>query len=221
LEGDVADVSASGFALLVAGILLLILPTVIRRIRTNLFSCMLLTGVIIGSICADTAWAVLVLTYILFEGLHALVALHNRLGGHGLMRRRGMVVVCVLVLASGFSLADKQRFLFNRAGSMHRADALIKETGLLMQTLNGKQLVASQWPGRTMLATRHGALPLPPLHQNDPDTFLRQMHGVSFLVYDHHDAKMKGMNRQVAGLSNRIHTEAILPGGVILRLPIQ
>ncbi len=219
LEGDLADVPSLGLGLLALGLMLLALLAEIRRIRDDLFSSMLLGGIMVGAISADMAWAELVLTYILFAGLHGLIALNNRLGGYGLLRRRGVAAVCVLTLTSGFMLVDKQRLLFNQAGKMHRVDMLIEEVGELTKDLKGQTSVASQWPGRTMLATRRGALPLPPLRAGDPDGFLRQMHGVMFLVYDHHDAGMKAMNRQVAELSNRIHTESILPGGVILRLP--
>jgi len=219
LEGDLADVPSFGVGLLVLGLLLLALFAGIRRIRDDLFSTMLLGGIVVGAVSADIAWAELVLTYILFEGLHGLISVNNRFGGHGLMRRRGIIVVCVLVLTLGFMLGDKQRFLFNRAHGMHRVDRVIAKIGELTSNMTGQTLVASQWPGRTMLATRRGALPLPPVHTGDPDRFLRQMHGVIFLVYDHHDLRMKAMNRQVAELSNRIKTESILPGGIILRLP--
>jgi len=162
-----------------------------------------------------------VLTYILFEGLHGLVLVNNRFGGHNLIRRRGMVAVCVLAISMGFMLVDKQRFLFNRAHGMHRVDSLIARLSDLTSDRKDKGMVASQWPGRTILATRRDALPLPPVRKDDPDGFLRQMHGVRFMMFNHHNPRMKAMNRQVAELSNRIKTEAMLPGGIILRLPRQ
>ena len=219
LEGDLTDAPSFGVGLLALGMLLLTLLAGLRHVRDNLFSCMLFGGVAVGAICADMAWAELVLTYILFEGLYGLISVNNRFGGYGLMRRRGIVVVCVLMLTMGFMLGDKQRFLFNQAHGMHRVDQVIAKIGRLTANMRGQTLVASQWPARTMLATRHGALPLPPVRADNPDGFLRQMHGVIFLVYDHHDPRMKAMNRQVAELSNRIKTESILPGGIILRLP--
>jgi len=221
LEGNLAGASSVGVGLLALGILLLALLAGLRHVRDNLFSCMLFGGVVVGAICADIAWAELALTYILFVGLHGLVSVNNRFGGYGLIRRRGIVAVCVLLLTLGFMLVDKQRFLFNQAHGMHRVDQVIAKIGSLTANMNGQTLVASQWPGRTMLATRRGALPLPPVRKNDPDAFLRQMRGVIFLAYDHHDPHMKAMNREIAELSNRIKTESILPGGVILRIPTQ
>ena len=221
LEGDLSDVPSFGLGLLVLGLLLLALFAGMRRMRGDLFSSMLWGGVLVGAVCADTAWAELVLTYVLFEGLHGLILANNRFGGNGLMQRRGIVAVCVLVLTLGFMLGDKQRLLFNQTQGMHRVDSLIADLSKLTAGMKGQIMVASQWPGRTMLATRHGALPLPPIRMDDPQAFLHQMHGVVFLVYDHHDPMMKAMNRQVAELSNRIKTESILPGGIILRLPGQ
>jgi len=221
LAGDLADDPSFGVGLLVSGMLLLALLAGVRRARDNLFSCMMLGGVIVGAICADMAWAELVLTYILFEGLHGLVLANNRFGGHNLIRRRGMVAVCVLALTMGFMLVDKQRFLFNRGQGMHRVDSLIARLAELTSEREDKGMVASQWPGRTILATRRGALPLPPVRKDDPDGFLRQMHGVRLMMFNPRNPRMKAMNRQVAELSNRIKTEAMLPGGIILRLPQQ
>ncbi len=221
LEGDLAGVPSFDLGLLVLGLMLLALVAGVRRMREDLFSCMLLGGILTGAVCSDMAWAELVLTYILFEGLHGLVTLNNRLGGRGLARRRGIAAICVLALSLVFMIGDKQRILFNRAEAMHRTDALIAKLGELTAGMKGQTMVASQWPGRTMLATRHAALPLPPVRAGDADRFLRQMRGVTFMIYNQHDPGMKAMNRQVAELSDRIKTESILPGGVILKLPDQ
>ena len=219
LEADLADVPSFGLGLLVLALLFLALLAGVRRMRKDLFSCMLLGGIIAGAICANAAWAELVLTYILFEGIHGLVLLNNRMGSHSAIRQRGIVGICILILMLGFMLVDKQRIMFNRADGMHRVDRLIARLGALTAGMKDQVMVASQWPGRTMLATRRSALPLPPVRKNDPDKFLSQMHGVTFLMYDYNDPAMKPMNRQVAELSNRIQTEALLPDGVILRLP--
>jgi len=221
LEGDLAGVPSFGPGLLVLVLMLLALIAGVRRMRGDLFSCMLLGGIVAGAVCADMAWAELVLTYILFEGLHGLVSLNNRFGGYGLMRRRGLAAICVLLLSLVFMIGDKQHILFNRGQEMYRSDRLIAKLGELAAEMKGQPMVASQWPGRTMLATRHGALPLPPVRVGDPDGFLRQMHGVTFMIYNQYDPGMKAMNRQVAELSNRIKTEAILAGGIVLRFPDQ
>jgi len=218
--GSVADPSL-GSGLLALGLLLIALLAGIRRSRDDLFSAMLLGGVMAGLVSANEAWAELALTYILFEGLRGLIQLNNRFGGNGLLRRRGMAIFLVMLLSTGFMIADKQYFLSNRTNQLHGVDNVIARLGEITAAMDEQTMVATQWPGRTMLATRRGALPLPPLRKDNPDAFLHQMRGVSFLVYDPNSSGMKGMNRQVAELSNRIRTEAMLPGGIILRLPDQ
>jgi len=69
-----------------------------------------------------------------------------------------------------------------------------------------------------MLATRSGALPLPPA-KNDPQAFLKQMHGVTYIAFDYHDRHNNALRRQVAEMSDRIKTLSIQQGGVILQLP--
>ena len=215
------DAPSFGAGLLASGLLLIAILAGMRRSRTDLFSAMLLGGVIVGLVSANEAWAELALTYILFEGLRALIQLNDRFGGQGLLRRRGLAAMLVMLLSTGFMLTDKQYFLSNRAHEMHQVDSVIARVAKLTAGMDAQTMVAIQWPGRTMLATRRGALPLPPLHKDNPDAFLHQMRGVSLLVYDPNSPGKKAMNRQVAELSNRIRTEAILPGGIILRLPDQ
>ena len=180
---------------------------------------MLIGGIILGLAAADRAWAQLALVLILFHGLHALVAFNSRLSG-GLLARRGVVGLSVVVLCTMFMLLDKQRFLFVQAGRLHATDAVIAELVEITAQKKGDILTASQWPGRTMLATRRGALPLPPPRE-DRDAFLRQMRGVDYMIFDPYDRRNKALGRLVAALSNRIKTVRILPGGVILRLPPQ
>ncbi len=221
LRGAPVEFASFGFTLLSAGLLLVALAAGIRRSRDDLFSAMVLGGIVAGLLCADAAWAELVLTYILFEGLRGLIRLNDRFGGEGLIRRRGLAGLLVMLLCTGFMLADKQYLLSNRASVMHREDRVIALLGELTAGMDEQTLVAVQWPGRTMLATRRGALPLPPVRREDPDAFLHQMRGVAFMAYDPNSPGKKALNRQVAELSNRIHTEAMLAGGIILRLPDQ
>jgi len=221
LTGGPADDTSTIPALLALGLLLVALSFGIRRSSKDLFSAMLLGGMIIGLFSANEAWAELVLTYILFEGLRALIQLNDRFGGQGLLRRRGLAALLVILLSTGFMLADKHYFLSNRANEMQQVDSVIARLGELTASMDEQTMAATQWPGRTMLATRRGALPLPPVRKDNPDAFLQQMRGVSFLVYDPNAPGKKALNRQVAELSNRIKTEAMLPGGIILRLPDQ
>jgi len=219
LAGDLFDHGASGLAVAAFVLLVAALILGLRRRQKDLFTTMLMAGIILGLAAADRAWAQLALVLILFHGLHALVVFNSRVSG-GLVARRGVVGLSVVVLCTMFMLLDKQRFLFVQAGRLHATDAVIAELVEITAKKKEDFLTASQWPGRTMLATRRGALPLPPPRE-DPDAFLLQMRGIDYMVFDPYDRRNKALGRIVAALSNRIKTVRILPGGVILRLPPQ
>ncbi len=218
LTGDTLDTPAVGPAMIVLALLVLVAAAAMRRTGDGLLATMMIPGIVLGAMAADLAWAQLVLVMILFEGIHALIGFNSRFRSTGPLARRGITAVAVVALCTAFMLMDKQRFLFIHAGRLHPTDEVIAGLADLSASRQGNFLVASQWPGRTMLATRRGALPLPPLKQ-DPDAFLRQMRGVAYMVFDHNNSHNSALSRQVAELSNRIKTVKILSGGVILRLP--
>jgi len=218
IAGDAMDTPSIGLAMIALALLVLSTVAAMRRAEANLFGVMLTSGLIFGAAAADHAWAQLALVMILFEGGYALIRLNSRFRGNGLLARRGITAVVVVALCTIFMLMDKQRFLFIHNNGLHPTDEVIANLADLSGGRQASFLVASQWPGRTMLATRRGALPLPPV-KNDPEAFLRQMRGVAYMAFDHNDSHNRALNRQVAQLSDRIKTVSILPGGVILKLP--
>jgi hypothetical protein len=78
--------------------------------------------------------------------------------------------------------------------------------------------VASQWPGRTMIACRCSALPLPPASE-DETLFLANLKGTQFVVFDPLDPVNRDLSRSFAMLGGaRAETLALQPGGVLLQL---
>ncbi|HXH63924.1 MAG TPA: hypothetical protein VNH42_00270 [Mariprofundaceae bacterium] len=206
-----------GFGLIAAVLLVLAVIAALRRSR-DLFTMMLIFGIVFGLLSTDQAWSQLALLLILFEGIKALISLNSRLSATSLAARRGLVALAVFALSFIFMIGDKERFLLKADHRLQPSDEVISELVDLTQGSGKPVLTASQWPGRTMLATRMGALPLPPA-KDDPEAFLRQMHGVTYIAFDQGDEHNKALRRQIAELSDRIKTVSIMEGGVIVQLP--
>ncbi len=211
--------AALGLGLIAAVLLLLSVVASLRRENRDLFSTMLMAGIGIGLLSADHAWAELALVLILYEGIRALIVLNSRLNSTSLAAKRALVAAAVFAFSLLFMVGDKERLLLKQDHQLQPTDEVIAELAKLTGASNKAMLVASQWPARTMLATRSGALPLPPIRKDDPGAFLRQMHGVTYMAFDQNDNRNRMLRREVAELSDRIKTVAILNAGVIVAFP--
>jgi len=221
VTGPIFEKPLVGFGLLATGLLILSIVAAISR-KMDLLSFMLVLGIIFGLLAPDDSWGELVLTMILFEGIAALIALNSRLSSTNLAARRGLVALAVVLLSSIFMLMDKQRYYFIHEHRLNGSDELIEAMVKILPDESPSTLIASQWPGRTMLATRRGTLPLPPVKKGgdeDRETFLQRTHGISYMLFDHHDKDNAALVRQVARLSDRIKTVVVKPGGVIVKMP--
>jgi hypothetical protein len=219
LIGDLSFFGAMplGFGMISAVLLLAAVFVALRRSR-ELFPMMLISGILFGLVSANLAWAQLALLLILYEGIKVLITLNSRFSTTSLAARRALVGLAVFILSFIFITGDKERFLLKADHRLQPTDEVISQLVDLTKDAGKPILTASQWPGRTMLATRMGALPLPPA-KDDPQAFLKQMHGVTYIAFDQQDPHNKALDRQVAELSDRIKTVSILPGGVIVKLP--
>lgn len=208
-----------GLALIAGALILLSATSAMRRSNSDLLAKMLLAGIVVGLLSADGGWAELGLVLVLYEGVRALIVLNSRLNTTSLAAKRGLVAVAVFALSLLFMVGDKERYLLNKDHELQPTDEVIAELAHLSNASNKPILVASQWPGRTMLASRRGALPLPPVRKDDPEAFLRQMRGVTYMAFDQNDNRNRMLRREVAELSDKIKTVSIMNGGVIVQFP--
>jgi hypothetical protein len=78
--------------------------------------------------------------------------------------------------------------------------------------------VASQWPGRTMIACRCSTLPLPPATE-DQARFAANLRGIGFVIFDPQDPVNRALSQNFAVLGGAAaETVALQAGGVLLRL---
>ncbi|TLS65732.1 hypothetical protein FEF65_12225 [Mariprofundus erugo] len=178
---------------------------------------MLMLASLIGAIQGDHAWVLLFWATTLYLGTPLLIRLNERIGWRGLSGQRGLVLIAVTLLATTAMITDKNSKNVDRLQLKSDTDMLISvlEKEALTAPANAFT-AASQWPARTLLATRRDVLPLPPTSE-DRDDFSAKIKGITHVAFNPQQENMHGLARNFASLSDRYETVALLPGGVVLK----
>ncbi len=202
-----------------------------RRLMTDLTGATLTLGVLIGLVCADKTWALLMFALLLYGGFPWLLRACAPLKGRGFMVQRGWLWLLMVVICTIFMRANRAEFEVGRLNLLSSEDDLIREFAAGMSSLKGAEadagagkasgdtapiLVASPWPARTSIACKCAALPLPPAAK-DPQSQLAMMRGVSYVILGD-SLESRPLANNFAQLSARVEVVAKQPGGVILRL---
>ncbi len=197
----------------------------------------LVLALLIALPCGDSTFALLALVLALHWGFPLL--LRVRLGGAGgFAGQRGVAFAALMVLCTLFLLADRARYDgLRRAPVLSAQDRLMQDLATRVQAEEEQAAaqaqpglvsaeerarrsprVASQWPGRTMIACRCSTLPLPPALE-DTARFAANLRGIRYVVFDPQDPRNLALNRAFAVLGGAdAETVALQPGGVVLRL---
>ncbi len=203
---------------------LLVIAWVDRRfLTTDLLGTTLLFGVIIGLAAADPAWALIAVTLVLFRGAYHLVRLNTLMaaGGRGLLRNRALVLSVFFLISISSMISDKARVQAIQAGEMSPQDELIR---IIAQEVadnleaTEKLRIASQWPGRTMIATRLDTFQLPPDTEQTNMEFLASLSGITHLIFDPTDPQNAFLVRRVSELTGVTQTLDVNEGGVLLQI---
>jgi len=208
------------------------------RWRSDLLVACVSVAALIGALTADACFACLVLALLLFWGFSAVLGMRLGVAG-GFVAQRGLGLAALVLLSTLFLYADKSQYALVRSGGeLSAQDQLLRtlsdsvlqahpatpvpgtpmpEDGKLEKPRGGL-LVASQWPGRTMIACRCNALPLPPANE-DQALFLANLRGTEFVVFDPLSPVNRALSRNFALLGGAgAETVSLQQGGVVLRL---
>ncbi|HYA66840.1 MAG TPA: hypothetical protein VEE84_09125 [Burkholderiaceae bacterium] len=204
------------------------------QILADRFASTLVLATVIAAFAGDSSFSLLVLVLLLFMGFALL--LRVRVGGAGgLVGQRGVALALLIILSTLFLSADRARFAQVRQGLelsgqdqliatltdvIQRSHPMAAQPGLVTEEQKAKSgpRVASQWPGRTMIACRCSTLSLPPAAE-DPGKFEANLRGVDYVVFDPKEPSNAALSRGFALLGGaQAETIALEPGGVLLRL---
>lgn len=214
---------------LAGSVILLVLATVVfkqfRHLWSDFTGRTLLIGLALGATTSDPAWAMIALSIILYFGFPLLLRSQPSPTG-GLIHQRGVALLLLILLSSLFMRADKAHYEIRQAGILSEQDQLIRtlseeaenarkaaeETGGTSTHLR----VASQWPGRTMIACKCDTLPLPPAAK-DAQAQLAMLHSITHLLFDPKQPANILLSRNLAALGgDAAETVELQPEGVLL-----
>lgn len=185
--------------------------------RDDLMTRMLLLGLLLGLPAADGAWAMLALAMLLYLGIPRLIAFNRAMGRSGLLGQRGLVLILVFVSSLVFmQIAKAHRFAIAQ-NLLPPVDHLLLSFSVELEELSADEatMAMSQWPGKTMLATRRHTLPLPPPYP-DPDTLHRNVANVDYLIFDPQSRRNETLAAQVAELTGATETILLEEAGVVV-----
>lgn len=218
-----------------AALTLVVLVRARQRLLADPLGATLALALLIAALAGDASFVMLALVVLLYWGYPLLLRL--RVGGAtGFAGQRGVAFVLLIVLSTTFLSADRRRFEQVRDGpALSVQDQVLRTLSASVQQEktaapapppgaappdkpHSGPRVASQWPGRTMLACRCSALPLPPANQ-DGARFLASLRGTDFVVFDPLDPANRELSRNFAVLGGAAaETVSLQAGGVVLRL---
>jgi len=214
----------------VAGAIFLLALTVVffkqyRNLWSDFTGRTLLIGLALGATTSDPAWAMIAFSILLYFGFPLLLRAQQSVSG-GLMRQRGVALFLILILSTLFMRADKAHYEIRQVGLLSVQDQLIRtlseeaenarkaaeETGGSATHLR----VASQWPGRTMIACKCDTLPLPPAAK-DSQAQLAMLRSITHLLFDPKQPANIMLSRNLAALGgDTAETVELQPEGVLL-----
>lgn len=204
--------------ILLAGILAVIVWVDRYFLTSDFGGRILLLGGLLGLTAADNAWVVVSISLILYRGTFHLIQLNQRMGGEGLIRQRGMVVVLGFALTTVFMLTDKSHARAIALGALNPQDQVLKFLAQdLAETKVEEFKAASQWPGRTMIAVKRDAFPLPHAAP-DGKTLLKNIKGITHLIFNQNDIRNQQLSRNISELGGTAQTLFVEQGGVVIKI---
>ncbi len=200
-----------------AGLLAVLLIVDRRAAGTELLAGTMVLAIGLGLFASNDAWAVIALTWLLFRGTQRLIAAHEHTAWHSFFGRRGGVMLAIFLVATTFMIGDKTYRQALADGALTPQDRLLHALTLELEGVKDEIVMRSQWPAKTMLATRQAALPLPQ-RITGFDDLQKYLKGIDFFVFDPYDPANKPLTALVSEHTDLFETAIVEPGGVVVRL---
>lgn len=206
-----------GAGVVLAALLVTVMLVHWRRIRDNLFARTLGLAVVCGLVAADFSWALLAAGVLIYFGIAGLVTFNEHFPGRSFLGQRGAVLGVVFVAATAFMVADKGYYNAFLRQALTPQDHLLEAVASEIGEREEPVKLSSQWPARTMLATRHPAFPLPPV-PDSPEQFLPSIKGIAYLLFDPFAPANKALTDTLSGLTSDFETILVEQRGVVVKV---
>jgi len=209
-----------GMGLIIAdlGIVAMIATLLIQKLDIDSTSLMLIVASAIGALHADHAWVLIYWATTVYLGVPLLIKLNERIGWRGMVGQRGLVLIVVMVIAVMVTSTAKTSYATHHMELKSETDQVIAVLEREAQSAPVDQFIAaSQWPARTLLVTRRDVLPLPPANPDIQD-FETNIKGITHLAFNPKLKSMHELARNMAALSHKYETIALMPSGVVVKI---
>ena len=201
---------------IIAGMLLLLVIMIdFKSLTKDLLSQMMLVCVAIGLFVPDQSWALVCIALLIYRGTFLLIKFNQSRQKTGRMGQRGMVMIVALVVCAFFMLQDKNHALTIRHAILAPVDELIQSLMIEAEDELKPFRAASEWPGRTMLATKRDVLPLPPAIE-DQEKMLEAVKSVTHIAFNPFIEKNKPLADSISALGGATETLALYKAGAII-----
>lgn len=208
-------------------ILLLVVWKQAGNLWADFLGRILLAALVLGMLLGDETWSIIALAICLYWGFPLLLRVRTS-SSNGFWGQRGIILSLLFVISTSFMLADKAHYQKVMGGELAPRDSLIKALAENTKNFMNDEaqsalpkkplLIASQWPGLTMLACRCGVFPLPPLAK-DGQELLAMLHGVSYLIFDPRNPMNSSLSHNLSIMdAGKVETVALEEGGVIVEI---
>jgi len=201
-----------------------------RQLWSDFTGRVLVIGSLVGLVSADGTWGMVALATLLYAGFPILLGRSTVTGGF--FRQRGGAIALLVILSTVFMLSNRAHYQFNQRGVLAPQDQMIATLAERAASAKkaadadeeGKSVahfrVASQWPGRTMIACRCDTLQLPPAARNAEEQ-LKMLRSISYLLFDPQDPHYAALARNIALLGGGVaETIALQRGAAIIHFPL-
>jgi len=178
---------------------------------------MLVLGLAIGCVAADSAWATLVVALVLYFGIARLIGLGQIPGRRNFLGQRGLVTIVAFSMCTWFMLEAKAHAAAITLEILSPQDELIRLLGEEAAHKDRPFRAASQWPGRSMLVCRRDVFPLPPAY-DDPEELRKAIKGLTHVIFDPLDKKNKALADKFSAVAEETETMSLQKGGVLLAI---
>ncbi|MDH3325240.1 MAG: hypothetical protein OEM38_00820 [Gammaproteobacteria bacterium] len=203
---------------IIAGLLLALLISLdFKTLSKDLLGQMILISIAIGVFMPDQSWVLICIALLLYRGTHLVVKFNQSRNKTGRVGQRGIVMGATLFLCAFFMLQDKNHALTIKHAILGPEDEMIQSLMVEAEDPLKPFRAASEWPGRTMLATKRDVLPLPPA-LDDPEKMLEAVRSVTHIIFNPFIEKNKALADSISALGGETETLALYKAGAIIQV---
>lgn len=203
--------------IIAALLLALVIMIDLKNISKDVLSQMIIVCLALGIIMPDSSWAFIGITFLIYRGTHHLIQYNQSKNKQSTLGQRGVVFAIAFIVCAFFMLQDKYHVLTIKHAILAPEDELIQSLMAIAEDDSKPFRIASQWPGRTMLATKRDVYPLPPAI-DDREEMLEAIQSVTHLAFNPYDPKNKALSDAIANLGSETETHGLLKAGAIIEV---